>query len=118
MEKLESFVSGAWIAGSGKPAVLVNPTTEEPLAEASTEGIDFAGALAFARREGGPALRALTFAERGELLMAMSRAIYAQRDALIEVGIKNAGNTRGDAKFDIDGATGTLAFYAGLGKEL
>ena len=34
-------------------------------------------ALAFARERGGPALRALTFAERGELLRALSRAIHA-----------------------------------------
>ena len=118
METLQSYLGGEWIAGSGHVNTLVNPTTEEPLAEASTEGIDFARAVAFARSEGGPALRALTFAARGELLRAMSRAIHAQRDALIEVAIQNAGNTRSDAKFDIDGATGTLAAYADLGKEL
>jgi oxepin-CoA hydrolase/3-oxo-5,6-dehydrosuberyl-CoA semialdehyde dehydrogenase len=118
METLQSYVAGAWVAGSGKKSILVNPTTEEPLAETSTEGVDFAKAVAFARNEGGPALRALTFAERGELLRAFSRAIHAHRDELIEIGIKNAGNTRGDAKFDIDGASGTLAYYADLGKEL
>jgi 3,4-dehydroadipyl-CoA semialdehyde dehydrogenase len=118
MEKLESYVGGAWAFGKGKAAVLVNPTTEAPLAEATTEGLDFAGALGFARTQGGPALRALTFAERGEVLRAFSRAIHAHRDELIELAIANGGNTRGDAKFDIDGASGTLAFYADLGKEL
>jgi oxepin-CoA hydrolase/3-oxo-5,6-dehydrosuberyl-CoA semialdehyde dehydrogenase len=118
METLQSYVSGEWIAGTGKAAILVNPTTEEPVAQTSTEGIDFGKALAFARSEGGPALRALTFAQRGELLRAMSRAIHAHRDELIELAIKNGGNTRSDAKFDIDGATGTLAVYADLGKEL
>lgn len=118
METLQSYVAGEWVAGSGKKSVLVNPTTEEPLAETSTEGVDFAGAVAFARREGGNALRALTFAQRGEVLRAMSRVIHANRDALIEVAIANAGNTRGDAKFDIDGASGTLAYYAELGKQL
>jgi oxepin-CoA hydrolase/3-oxo-5,6-dehydrosuberyl-CoA semialdehyde dehydrogenase len=118
METLESYLAGAWIAGSGTMNILVNPTTEEPLAQTSTEGLDFGKAVAFARREGGPSLRALTFAERGEILRAMSRAIHAHRDALIEVAIKNAGNTRSDAKFDIDGASGTLAAYADLGKDL
>src|SRR5262245_29351929 len=98
METLQSYLSGAWIAGSGKMHTLVNPTTEEPLAQTTTEGLDFREAVAFARREGGGALRALTFAERGEILRAMSRTIHAHRDALIDVGIKNAGNTRGDAK--------------------
>ena len=118
MEKLESYVAGEWIAGKGKPVVLVDPTTEEPVAEAGTEGVDFAKAVSYAREVGGPALRALTFAERGELLRAFSRAIHAHRDELIELAIKNGGNTRGDAKFDIDGASGTLAAYADLGKEL
>jgi crotonobetainyl-CoA:carnitine CoA-transferase CaiB-like acyl-CoA transferase len=71
-----------------------------------------------ARSEGGPALRALTFAERGEILRALSRAIHGHRDALIEIAIKNGGNTRSDAKYDIDGASGTLAYSAELGREL
>ena len=118
METLQSYVAGAWITGSGKQSTLVNPATEEPLAVTSTEGVDFGQAVAFARAEGGPALRALTFAQRGELLRGMSRVIHEKREALIEVAIRNAGNTRGDAKFDIDGASGTLAAYADLGKEL
>jgi len=118
MERLESYVSSGWARGAGKPSVLVNPATEEPLAEASTLGIDFARAFAHARSFGGKALRSLTFAERGDILRALSRAIHTQRDALIEVAIANGGNTRSDAKFDIDGASGTLAYYADLGKQL
>ncbi|WP_437640970.1 3,4-dehydroadipyl-CoA semialdehyde dehydrogenase [Sorangium sp. So ce854] len=118
MERLESYVAGQWSAGRGAPHTLVNPATEEPLAETSTDGLDLAAAVAFARAEGGPALRALTFAERGELLRAMSRAAHARRDALLEVAIQNGGNTRGDAKFDVDGAIGTLAYYADLGAQL
>src|ERR1700722_17202061 len=48
----------------------------------------------------------------------MSRAIHAHRDELISLAIANGGNTRSDAKFDIDGATGTLAAYADLAQEL
>lgn len=118
METLQSYVAGAWITGSGKQSTLVNPATEEPLAVTSTEGVDFGAAVAFARAQGGPALRALTFAQRGDLLRGMSRVIHEKREALIEVAIRNAGNTRGDAKFDVDGASGTLAAYADLGKEL
>lgn len=118
MEQLESYVSGSWVKGSGKASVLVNPATEEPLAEASTEGIDFAAAFRHARDVGGKALRALSFAQRGDILRALSRAIHAQRDALIDVAIANGGNTRSDGKFDIDGASGTLAYYADLGKQL
>ncbi|MEO7093231.1 MAG: 3,4-dehydroadipyl-CoA semialdehyde dehydrogenase, partial [Polyangiales bacterium] len=115
---LSSHVGGAWVSGKGKLAQLVNPTTEEVLAETSTEGVDMAAAVTYARDVGGKALRALSFKERGEALRKVSRAIHAHRDELIALGIANAGNTRGDAKFDIDGASATLAAYADLGTEL
>lgn len=118
MIELASFVSGKWEKGRGNSAELVNPSTEEVVATTSTEGIDFGAALAFARERGGPALRAMTFTQRGEMLRAMSRAIHAKRDELIALAITNGGNTRGDAKFDIDGAIGTLAAYADLAPEL
>ncbi|MBK6516843.1 MAG: 3,4-dehydroadipyl-CoA semialdehyde dehydrogenase [Polyangiaceae bacterium] len=118
MKVLASYVSGAWVEGKGKPQTLVNPANEEPLAHASTEGIDFGAALAFARKKGGAALRAMTYGERGELLRAMSRVIHGNRDPLLDLAMANGGNTRSDAKFDVDGASGTLAFYAELAKEL
>jgi oxepin-CoA hydrolase/3-oxo-5,6-dehydrosuberyl-CoA semialdehyde dehydrogenase len=118
MIELASFVSGKWQKGTGTAADLVNPSTEEVVARTSTQGVDFAAALAFARAHGGPALRGMSFAARGEMLRAMSRAIHGARDELIGLAIINGGNTRGDAKFDIDGAIGTLAAYADLGAEL
>lgn len=118
MQTLQSYVQGRWHTGDGTPAVLVNPTTEEPLAECSSGGIDFGQTLAYGRETGGPALRALSFRERGELLKALSAAIHEHREELIEVAVQNGGNTRGDAKFDLDGATGTLAAYAHFAKGL
>jgi oxepin-CoA hydrolase/3-oxo-5,6-dehydrosuberyl-CoA semialdehyde dehydrogenase len=116
--ELRSYVYGEWVKGTGKAATLVNPATEEVLATTSTEGIDFGKALDFARTKGSPALRAMTFAQRGEMLRAMSRAIHAKRDELLGLAMANGGNTRGDAKFDVDGAIGTLAAYADLAPEL
>jgi oxepin-CoA hydrolase/3-oxo-5,6-dehydrosuberyl-CoA semialdehyde dehydrogenase len=118
MITLKSYLCGQWQQGTGKPATLINPATEEPVAETSTEGLDLAGALAYGREKGGPALRAMTFAERGKVLKGMSKALHGAREALIEASIENGGTTRSDAKFDIDGAIGTLAHYAGLGKQL
>ncbi len=116
--KLKSYLAGRWVAGEGKPSTLVNPATEEVVAETSSAGLDLKGALEHARNVGGPALRALTFAERGTLLQKVADLIYTHRDELIECGVVNAGNTRGDAKFDVDGASATLAAYAELSKGL
>jgi oxepin-CoA hydrolase/3-oxo-5,6-dehydrosuberyl-CoA semialdehyde dehydrogenase len=118
MITLTSYVLGRWQAGSGSAQVLRDPTTEAPLAEVHPDGIDLAKTLAHGREVGGPALRALGFQKRGELLLALSKGIHAHRDELLELSIQNAGTTRGDAKFDVDGATGTLAAYAQFAKEL
>jgi oxepin-CoA hydrolase/3-oxo-5,6-dehydrosuberyl-CoA semialdehyde dehydrogenase len=118
MKRLESYLSGRWQSGQGRMSQLVDPTTEATVAECSSEGLDLAAALGHARAKGGPALRELGFAGRAELVRALSKAIHAGREELIELAVQNAGNTRSDAKFDIDGAAFTLAAYADLGATL
>lgn len=118
MRVLSSYVGGRWAPGQGAFETLLNPATEEPLAQAGNDAIERQAALHFARTRGGPALRAMSFAERGALLRAMSDAIQAHREELIELSVQNGGNTRSDAKFDVDGATFTLTSYAELGKGL
>ncbi|MCS6797836.1 MAG: 3,4-dehydroadipyl-CoA semialdehyde dehydrogenase [Myxococcota bacterium] len=118
MIAVTSYVGGRWIDGGRTVARLVNPATEEPVAEVRAGGIDFDEVLRFARERGGPALRAMRFAERAALLEAASKALHAVRDALLEASIVNGGATRADAKFDVDGAVGTLAYYSGVGRRL
>jgi phenylacetic acid degradation protein PaaN len=118
MITLESYVCGRWQPGTGSPRLLYNPTTEEEMALCDSTGVDFAAVVAHARDVGGPALRELGFARRAAMLKDLSAAIYEEREDLIALSTSNGGNTRGDAKFDIDGATGTLASYASFGKKL
>ena len=118
MQRLKSYLGGEWIEGEGEGHSLYNPTTGETVATCSTKGLDFEKALIFAREEGGTSLSALSFAERGTLLVEMSKTIHAHREKLIELGQLNAGNTRGDAKFDIDGASHTLMHYGRLAETL
>ncbi len=48
----------------------------------------------------------------------MAKLLHEHREELIAVAVANGGNTRGDAKFDIDGGTAVLAAYAFLSKGL
>ena len=119
MITLRSYVGGRWIEGGGAPQTLRQPgdrgAARQPRrAKASTSP----RRSITPARSGGPALRALTFAERGAMLRPMAKAIHAHRDELIDLAVANGGNTRGDAKFDIDGAVGTLSAYAELGPAL
>jgi oxepin-CoA hydrolase/3-oxo-5,6-dehydrosuberyl-CoA semialdehyde dehydrogenase len=118
MTALQSYLAGRWQDGQGPGTPLIDPTTEQTLGTATTEGLDRGEALRHARETGGAALRALSFAERAQALKALSAAIHERREALIELSVANGGATRGDAKFDIDGATATLAAYASFARQL
>ncbi len=114
---LKSHLEGRWVEGALPAVQILDAVSGAVVASASTRGLDLAAALRFSRATGGPALRAMSFAQRGALLDRMAAAIHAVRDDLIDVS-RHGGTTRGDAKFDVDGAAGTLAFYAGLGRKL
>ncbi len=118
MRTLENYVCGAWKRGEGTLRKLHNPTTGEQCAETGTGGVDMKAVMDHARHVGGPALREMTFSARAALLMNASKAIHAHREALIDLAVENGGNTRKDAKFDLDGATGTLAAYARFGETI
>jgi oxepin-CoA hydrolase/3-oxo-5,6-dehydrosuberyl-CoA semialdehyde dehydrogenase len=118
MQLLASHLAGTWSQGSGSRTTLVNPATEEVLAEVASGGHDLAGAFAFARDTGTRELAGMTFAQRGALLGALAKAIHGAREELIALAVANGGNTRGDAKFDIDGGAVTLSHYAELGAKL
>lgn len=118
MKTPRSLLNGEWVTGTGDPVVLLDPTSGEPIAEVRDGGLDLAKALKWGRDVGGPALRAMTFAERGALLKQWSRVIHEARDELLDLARIDSGNTRSDGKFDIDGAAGTLSYYAFVGKGL
>ncbi len=117
MQHLASYLAGSWSKGSGPATPLVNPATEAVLADVMA-GHDLARAFAYARDAGAAELAKLTFAQRGELCGALAKSIHGAREELIALAIANGGNTRSDAKFDLDGAAVTLSHYAELGARL
>lgn len=117
MKRLSSYLGGAWQQGQGQTAVLVNPATGAELAEVAQCG-GLREALQWSRSTGGANLRALGWRARGEILGNLAKLLHGAREELIGIAVANGGNTRGDAKFDIDGAIGVLAGYAALATEL
>jgi 3,4-dehydroadipyl-CoA semialdehyde dehydrogenase len=118
VEKLESYLAGQWSRGDGIETELVNPVTGEIVATVSARALDLDAALQFARKQGGGALRSLTFAQRAKLIGAVADALAANRGRYEAIAIANSGNTRADAAIDIDGGIGTLKYYARLGASL
>lgn len=117
MIELKSYLHGEWVSPQ-TTVLLVSPTTEEAIARVSADRPSFQTSLEFARQVGGPALRSMNFEQRGAMLKVLSKAIHTHREELIDLSLTTGGTTRSDAKFDIDGASGTMAYYAALGTKL
>ena len=115
---LASYVGGKWVQGAGPGVALHDATTGEMIASASSEGVDFAAALAYARAVGGANLRRLNFHERAARLKRLARYLSERKEELYALSYAT-GATRADAWLDIEGGIGTLFVYASKGlKEL
>jgi len=115
---LRSYVCGRWHEAERGFVPIVNPATEEVVGRVSSEGVDFAAVLDFALSHGRSSLRRLTYMQRAEMIKEMSKILRQNREELLELSRLNNGTTQGDGAFDVDGASGTLAYYAGLGRGL
>ncbi|TDW99562.1 phenylacetic acid degradation bifunctional protein PaaZ [Dinghuibacter silviterrae] len=113
MQKLENFILGRWIPGSGDGQVLYDAVTGEAFARASTAGLDFHEVLVYARAVGNPALRRMTFHERGRMLKALALHLSAQKEKFYTLSYRT-GATRADSWIDIEGGIGNLFSYASL----
>lgn len=116
--RLANYVSGEWVEGKGDGTALIDPSTGEELVRASSDGIDLAAALDFARTTGGPALRSMSYGERAAALRAVADVLAEHRDKYFAIAQANSGNTQIDAMIDVDGGIGTLKYFAAVGKGL
>lgn len=115
---LENFVAGRWQAGTGAGTPLFDPVLGDELVRVDATGLDLPEAFRFAREEGGRALRALTYAQRGALLSQMVKVLQSHREAYEAISVANSGTVKADTAVDVDGGIYTLGVYAKLGSEL
>ena len=113
MQKLGNYVLGKWIHGEGKGQQLFNAVTGEAIAVASTEGLDYGEILEYGRNTGSPALRKMTFHQRGLMLRALALHLRNHLDRFYEVSYMT-GATKADSWIDIEGGIGNLFANASL----
>jgi oxepin-CoA hydrolase/3-oxo-5,6-dehydrosuberyl-CoA semialdehyde dehydrogenase len=113
--KLQNYVMGEWVAGTGKQTELVHAVTGETIGETSTGGVDFEAMVEHARTVGGPALRRMTFHARARMLKALAVELTKHKDEFYRVSAMT-GATKTDHWIDIDGGIGTLFAYASRGR--
>ena len=113
--RLKNYALGQWVEGAGKGTELYHAVTGEPVAVASSEGLDFRAMAEYARTVGGPALRRMTFHERARMLKALAQHLTARKEFFYLISAAT-GATKGDHWIDIDGGIGTLFAYASRGR--
>jgi oxepin-CoA hydrolase/3-oxo-5,6-dehydrosuberyl-CoA semialdehyde dehydrogenase len=111
MTVLRSYTEGQWRTPEGDGVPLHDAVTGDEVGRISSDGIDMAGALAYGRSVGGPALRELTFHQRAALLKSVGAYLREHRQELYDLSTRT-GATLNDSKFDVDGGIGVLASYA------
>ncbi len=117
MNKLGNYCCGKWIEGDGDGQLLTDAVNGTPIAVATSKGIDFEGMLHYARTVGNPALRKMTFQERGRMLRALAIHLLEKKELFYAVSYKT-GATRIDSWIDIEGGIGNLFSNASLRRKL
>ena len=110
---LQSYIAGRWV-GAHPGAALRSAVDGHVVAHAHQETPDFGEAVCHARRSGVPALLALDFQERAARLRALAKYLVERKETLYAMSA-HTGATRTDSWVDIEGGTGTLFAYAGIG---
>jgi aldehyde dehydrogenase (NAD+) len=118
--RTELFVDGAFRpAASGARLAVLDPASEEPLAEVDAAGpADVARAVeAAARALRGP-WAALAPAERGARLFALAAAIERVAEDLARLEARNTGKPLAEARDDVAGVVATFRYNAGAADKL
>ena len=110
---LQSFIAGRWLGTQGAQ-LLHSAINGRPVASTHAEAIDFGEAVAYARNVGLPALLALDFQQRAAALKALAKYLNEHKEQLYAVSA-HTGATRADSWIDIEGGSGTLFAYSGIG---
>ncbi|HTD93860.1 MAG TPA: aldehyde dehydrogenase family protein, partial [Chitinophagaceae bacterium] len=117
MNKLGNYVTGKWITGDGDGQLLRNAVNGNVIGAASTKGLDFQRVLDYGRRVGNPALRKMTFHQRGNMLKALALHLREHLEKFYSISYQT-GATRADSWVDIEGGIGNLFANASLRRKL
>jgi acyl-CoA reductase-like NAD-dependent aldehyde dehydrogenase len=109
------YVNGAWRASaSGRTTILINPATEQPLAEVQAADVaDVNLAVESAQRAWEGGWRDLAPGKRAEILFNVARMIRDYAEHLAEMECANVGKPISDARDEIGLGAKVFEYYAG-----
>lgn len=110
---LQSFIGGRWIGQHGAQA-LRSAIDGQAIARTHEEALDFSEAIEHGRKRGIASLMAMDFQQRAARLKALALYLNEHKELLYTLS-RHSGATRADSWIDIEGGSGTLFAYAGVG---
>ena len=116
MKTIENYALGSWIQGNGQGIPLYNAINGDQIGTASSKGLDFSEMMNYARKVGGPALRKMTFQERGLMLKKMALHLHSIKGKFYPISFLT-GATKVDSWIDIEGGIGNLFANASLRRQ-
>lgn len=108
-----SYVYGQWHSNKDGQT-LYDAVYGRPVAVISSEGIDFAQALAYGREKGAE-LRKMTFHAHARALKALGNYLLERKEEYYTLNLLT-GATRRDGWVDIEGGIGTLFSYSSMAR--
>lgn len=116
MKMSQSYVMGQWVSGEGVEIEHRNAITGEIISAASSKGLDYQSILAYSREVGSPALRKMSFHDRGRMLKALAMHLLERKGLFYTISAAT-GATKIDSWIDIEGGIGNLFANASLRKK-
>ena len=116
MKRYENYALGHWIQGDGDGTPLYNAITGNKIGTATSKGLDFSEMMDYARKQGGTALRKMTFQERGLMLKALALHLHSIKSKFYALSAQT-GATKIDSWIDIEGGIGNIFANASLRKQ-
>jgi len=114
--EVKNYILGNWVPGDGNGMELHHAISGEMIGTCSSEGLDYADIMEYAKSKGGTALRKMTFQERGRMLKAL--AFHLLEKKKVFYGLSAAtGATKIDSWIDIEGGIGNLFANASLRRQ-
>lgn len=104
-----SYLLDAWVTPTdpSHTTEVTDPATGEIIARSSTEGLDVAAAVDYARRRGQEELARLSFHDRALIIKKLALYLQEHKGPLYEASACT-GATAADHRIDVDGGIGTL----------
>ena len=92
---------------------VLNPATEEPLAELERAGAEDADAAVARAKAAFPAWRAVAPADRGRLLRRLAELVEEHAEELARIESRNVGKPIAGARGEVGMVSQVFHFYAG-----